>query len=230
MTTPQLARTLSRLGAFGPDTEFLVDLEDAELSAALGSLAESAGTMLLQAADSPVTAAGGIVDLGAPPAPLVPARVKALIGRVAQGGTVLVVMRGGPENAQQAAQQWGVCFDLHKVHGEKVGDVTVLRGLRRLPIERSRLKALKQIAHDLPATVLIGREGLSSSLVAAAQAALERHGIVKVRQTPMCKTPKEEILSDLVWATGGQVISRIGRVTVLYRSDVAFEPPRSQKG
>jgi RNA-binding protein len=228
MSTTNLARIVSRLASFGPQQEFAVDLADDALRTALESLASSAGATMLPADDTS-TAPAGIIDIPLPPLPLMPARVKALIGRVAQGGQVVVVIQHCEDNPQHAAQQLGPLFDLHKVHGEREGDTIILRGTRRLPIERARMKVLRQIAHDLPATVLIGREGLSASLIAAAQVALERHGLVKVRQTSMCKTPKEEVVSDLVWATGGQVVSRIGRVTVLYRSDLAFEPPKSHR-
>jgi len=231
MSTTQFARTISRLASFGPESEFLVDLANVELGAALTSLAESSGATLTNAADSKaLDAAGCIIDIELLPAPLVPQRVKDLISRVVQGGIVVVIVGGCIENPQQAAQHWGVCFDLHKVHGEKIGETVILRSHRRLPIERSRRKELRQIAHGLQATVQIGREGLSTSLVAATQAALERHGIVKVRQTAMCKTPKDEISSDLAWATGGQIVSKVGGVTVLYRGDIAFDPPRKQKG
>ncbi len=231
MSTASLARIISRLANLGPGEEYLASLEDADLQVSLASLAESAGASLLSPGDAelPATVPAAIVGLALPPAPLVPARVKSAIGRVAPGGLVVVIIHAGLDNPQAAAQAFGPVFDLHKVHGERDGDVIVLRGLRRLPLERARLKDLKPLAHDLPATVLIGREGLSMSLVAATQAALERHGLVKVRQTAMCKTPRDEILSDLQWATGGRVVSRIGRVAVLYRGDVPLSPPRSHR-
>jgi RNA-binding protein len=232
MTIASLARIVSRLAALGPSEEYLVAVEDAELRAALTSFAESAGAsfLTLDDPDLAATVPAAIVDLPLPPSPLVPARVKSTIGRVAPGGLVVVVIRAGLDNPQAAAQAFGPCFDLHKVHGERDGDAIVLRGLRRQPLERGRLKDLKPLAHNLPATVLIGREGLSMSLVAATQSALERHGLVKVRQTQMCKAPRDEILSDLQWATGGRLVSRIGRVAVLYRADVPLEPPRSHRG
>jgi RNA-binding protein len=231
MSANALARAVSRLALLGPEQELAIDIADEGLRTALGSLATSAGAILYDAAAGETSICpNGVVDLATVPAPLVPERVKRLIGRVAPGGTVIVIVHSGLDNPQHAAQVWGVSFDLHKVHGEKVEDAIILRGTRRLPIERSRLKALRQIAHALPATVLIGREGLTSSLIAAAQSALERHGLVKIRQTPMCKLPKAEVVSDLLWATGAQLVSRIGGVSVLYRGDVPFEPPRSQKG
>jgi RNA-binding protein len=232
MSHATLARLVSRLASLGPGEELLVDLADADLGAALGSLASSAGATLLDAAEpeGPTTVPGAIIDLPLPPAPLVPARVKAAIGRVAPGGLVVIVIHRGLDNPQAAAQAWGASFDLQKVHGERDGEAVVLRGHRRLPLERARLKDLKPLAHALPATVLIGREGLTTSLVAATQAALERHGLVKVRQTPMCKAPRDEILSDLQWSTGGRLVSRVGRVVVLYRADVPLDPPRAQRG
>jgi RNA-binding protein len=231
MSIASLARIVSRLANLGPGEEYLATLDHAELRAALASFTESAGATLLSLDDPGLatTVPAAIVDLPLPPAPLVPARVKSTIGRVAPGGLVVVIVHAGLDNPQAAAQALGPCFDLHKVHAERDGDVVVLRGLRRQPLERARLKDLKPLAHALPATVLIGREGLSMSLIAATQAALERHGLVKVRQTPMCKAPRDEILSDLQWATGGRLVSRIGRVAVLYRADVPLAPPRSHR-
>jgi RNA-binding protein len=122
-------------------------------------------------------------------------------------------------------------FDLEHVHGELVdaeGEApaaVVLRGKRRTQPSRDRIKELRGIAHNLDATILIGRDGLSEGLVASAREALERHGLVKAKLTPRARLDKDDSAVDLAWAAGGQLIQRVGKTAVIFRPDVPLSPP-----
>lgn len=220
----RLARTIARLLDLAPGKELALDLETPELQAALGSLLASAGAVVV-----PEIAPAGVVEIPKAPAPLVPERARALISRVAPGGVVIVVMHDATENADQLAHRFGPVFDLDHVHGEPcwIGEdaIVVLRGLRRPQPSRARIKELRGIAHDLEASILIGRDGLSAGLVASAREALERHGLVKAKLTPRARLDKDDSAVELAWAAGGQLVQRVGKTAVLFRPDVPLQPP-----
>jgi RNA-binding protein len=232
----RLAKTIARLLDLAPGRELALDLATPELAAALQSLVASAGASVV-----PEIAPAGVVELAAAPAPLVPERARELITRVAPGGTVVVVIRGaagGPAArgaagaagvASGLAQALGPVFDLEHVHGEAVGEGeapdVVLRGLRRPQPTRTRIKELRGLAHDLEASILVGRDGLSPGLVASAKEALARHGLVKAKLTPRARLDKQDAAVELAWAAGGQLVQRVGKTAVIYRPDVPLQPP-----
>ena len=66
--------------------------------------------------------------------------------------------------------------------------------------------------------------------MAAAETALQRHGLVKVKLTPQCKLEKGEAARALAWGTGGDLVQRIGKTALLWRRDVPLDPPGKQSG
>ena len=217
----RLARIVSRLLEPRPGLEVALDVTQPELAQGLASLFVSAGVTVVDG-----IAPAGIVDLDAAPDPLVPARVKALVERVVPGGSVIVIILGGFENPQQAAQKLGPCFDLHKVHGEPDDGAVILRGTRRSGVDRETMKKLRGLAHAMEPTVMIGKEGLTGALVESAREALLRHGLVKARITPHTarRVDTDDVAKELAWASGAQLLQRVGHTCLLYRPDVALEP------
>jgi len=217
----RLARITARLLELKNGLELAMDVEQPELKAGLESLFQSAG---VSAVDG--IAPTGLVDLAVAPDPLVPARAKALIERVAPGGHVVVVLHSGVENAQTAAQVLGPTFDLHKVHGEADEGVVLLRGTRRAAISRDKAKELRGLSHAMEPTVMIGKEELTTSLVQSAREALVRHGLIKCKIVPHTarRVDTDEVAEELAWAAGGQLVQRVGHVCLIYRADVPLAP------
>lgn len=222
----RLARTVARLLELAPGKELAIDLETAELATAFESLVSSAGATLVAE-----IAPAGVVEISGPPAPLVPERARELIKRIAPGGIVVVIVHHAAGNAAAVAHKLGPLFDLDHVHGEAGPEgehpTIVLRGLRRPQPSRVRIKELRGLAHNLEASILIGRDGLSEGLVASAREALERHGLIKAKLTPRARLDKDDSAVDLAWATGGQLIQRVGKTAVLFRPDVPLQPPNT---
>ena len=223
----RLARTIARLLDLSPGKELAIDLETPGLETALGSLLDSAGAVVV-----PEIAPAGVVEIGKAPSPLVPERARELISRVVAGGTVIVVLHDATENPAQLTHYLGPSFDLDHVHGEAswVGEdaIVVLRGLRRPQPNRARIKELRGLAHNLEASILIGRDGLSAGLVASAREALERHGLIKAKLTPRARLDKQDSAVELAWAAGGQLVQRVGKTAVLFRPDVPLQPPTAK--
>jgi len=218
----RLARTVTRPFDLAPNTTLALALTDAGLAAAVTSLTQSAGALLPE--EGPVH--HGLLDLETVPDPLVPERAKALITRVVPGGVVVVVVhQPGDEHVNELAARLGPSLDLTEVQAERDGVVVVLRAKRRQPLSKPRIKELRGIGHGIEANVLVGRAGLSAEIVAAARAALERHGLIKAKLTPQCEVDKDVAADELAWATGAILVQRIGKMMLLYRPDVKLAPP-----
>jgi RNA-binding protein len=86
-------------------------------------------------------------------------------------------------------------------------------------------KYLRGLAHHLEAVVLVGKQGLSESLVAAASGALDAHELIKVRFNEH-KDQKKELTAKLAEETSSQVAGIIGHVAILYRPHPEAEKRR----
>lgn len=222
----RLARTCVRLLDLKPDAAVAIDLLDAGLAAAARSLAESSGATTPD--DGPVSA--GLIDLEVAPAPLVADRAKRLIARVVTGGAVVVVIHQPDDEHHNAlAARVGPSLGVANAQAEREGPALILWGRRVATPSKARIKELRGLGHALEASVLVGRPGLTPELVASARAALERHGLVKVKLTPQCELDKQQTADDIAWATGAVLVQRIGKTALLYRPDVKLVPPVSHR-
>jgi len=222
----RIAKTVTRFLDLTPGATLAIDLLDRGLAAAVRSLAGSAGVEEL--AEGAVTL--GLLDLETAPAPLVPDRAKRLIERVAPGGVIVVVIHQPDDrHINEFAGAVGPCLDLAEVNAERDGLVAILRGRRRPALKKTRIKELRGLGHEIEASVLIGRPGITAEIVAATHAALERHGLVKAKLTPGCEIDKEVAAAELAWATGSVLVQRIGKTALLYRPDVKLTPPVSHR-
>lgn len=78
-------------------------------------------------------------------------------------------------------------------------------------------KFLKGLAHDLPALVQVGKEGLSDSLIEATNIELERRELIKVKLGKNSGVAKDMGGEQLSRATGSHLVQIIGKTLVLYR-------------
>ena len=76
---------------------------------------------------------------------------------------------------------------------------------------------LRGIAHALKALLQIGGRGVSPALLAELDEVLERHELVKVKVAAEDRESRDTLIDELVQASGGALVQRIGHVAVLYR-------------
>jgi len=92
------------------------------------------------------------------------------------------------------------------------------------PLEGFQRKALRARAHGLSPVAQVGSAGLTERVVAAVDAALRDHELVKVR---MLQPPdKKAMASALAQATGAALCGLVGHTAILYRPD----PEAPQQG
>jgi RNA-binding protein len=85
-----------------------------------------------------------------------------------------------------------------------------------LPLTNAEIRALKPRAQRMKAMLKVGKEGLSTQFLAALNALLNHHELVKVKFDEF-KEQKKELAPRLAQESGSHLIMRVGNVVVLYR-------------
>lgn len=76
---------------------------------------------------------------------------------------------------------------------------------------------LRGLAHDLKAVVMVGAKGITDSLVAELDLALEQHELVKVKVAAEDRDTRDASIAVLSERTGASLVSRIGHTAIFYR-------------
>ena len=84
-------------------------------------------------------------------------------------------------------------------------------------LSNAQSRFLKGQAHDLKAMLQVGGKGLTDSVAAEVDAALEHHELIKIRIAAEDREARDAIVKDLVKRSGAALVQRIGHVAVLYR-------------
>jgi RNA-binding protein len=81
----------------------------------------------------------------------------------------------------------------------------------------AQTRFLRGQAHDLKAMLQIGGKGLSDSVVAEVDLALEHHELIKVKVAADDREARDAMIAELGGRTGSALVQRIGHTAVLYR-------------
>ena len=92
-------------------------------------------------------------------------------------------------------------------------------------LSSAQRKALRGQAHHLEPIVLIGKSGITETLVRSTGDALQAHELIKIRFNDF-KDQKKEMTAELAKATESEVAGIIGHVAILYREN---EKPEKRK-
>jgi RNA-binding protein len=86
--------------------------------------------------------------------------------------------------------------------------------LQLTPAQRKEKRAE---AHHLDPVVLIGGDGLTPAVVRETDAALNAHGLIKVRVFADDRDTREEVMAALAEQLGAAPVQHIGKLLVLWR-------------
>jgi RNA-binding protein len=78
-------------------------------------------------------------------------------------------------------------------------------------------KELRARGHHLKPVVLIGKDGITDSILSAVDSALTAHELVKVKLLSACLLDKDEAAAQLSTSTRSTLIQRVGRTSLLWR-------------
>ena len=76
---------------------------------------------------------------------------------------------------------------------------------------------LRGLAHDLKPILMVGAKGVSASLLAELELALEQHELIKVKVAAQDRETRDAWIGELVDNSAATLVSRIGHTAVLYR-------------
>lgn len=76
---------------------------------------------------------------------------------------------------------------------------------------------LRSLGHHLEPVVQIGKQGLTSAVTAAVDAALEQHELIKLRIGTECPDDRYELVERLAPEVKADVAQIMGRTALLYR-------------
>jgi len=80
----------------------------------------------------------------------------------------------------------------------------------------STRKYLRSLAHHLKPVVMVGKNGISSQLIASTEVALNDHELIKVKFGEF-KEEKKEISAEIAQSTKSELIGIIGNIAIFYR-------------
>ncbi len=84
-------------------------------------------------------------------------------------------------------------------------------------ISQSNKKRFRAIAHKLKPIVTIAANGVSESVGAELDRALNDHELIKVKLASGDREEREEMITAVVSATNAEIVQKIGAVVVIYR-------------
>ena len=93
-------------------------------------------------------------------------------------------------------------------------------------LTNAQKKHLRSLGHELDPVVLVGKEGLSETLIASTLAALKTHELIKVKAGQNAPLEREEMAAELSRRTGAALVQQIGRVVLLYRPNRDLPPEK----
>ena len=76
---------------------------------------------------------------------------------------------------------------------------------------------LRGLAHDLKPVVMVGAKGVTPSLLAELDQALEQHELVKIKVAAGDRDTRDAWIAELVEPSEAALVARIGHTAVLYR-------------
>jgi RNA-binding protein len=79
---------------------------------------------------------------------------------------------------------------------------------------------LRGLGHHLEPVVQVGKDGLSEGLVAALDAALQTHELIKVKLGEAAGADRRAIAAALAEACAGELVQVLGRTVLIYRRRV----------
>jgi RNA-binding protein len=87
---------------------------------------------------------------------------------------------------------------------------------------------LKGLAHSLKPVVMVGNSGLTDSVLAEIDNALEHHELIKVRISGQERAERKAMLEDIASRTDSDLVQVIGNIGGFYRQskDPSIQLPR----
>ena len=84
---------------------------------------------------------------------------------------------------------------------------------------------LRGAAHALKPTVMVGKTGVTASVIAETQRALDAHQLIKIKLLSDDREERATARDNLCAALDCQLVQTIGKMLVLFKDDGQYVPP-----
>ena len=91
--------------------------------------------------------------------------------------------------------------------------------LTKVPTNRTQKKTLRQAAHHLDPTVLVGKNGITENVIKEITYALDHHELIKIKILQVEKKERGINIKKICMDTNAELISNIGNVLTLYKKN-----------
>lgn len=96
-----------------------------------------------------------------------------------------------------------------------------------MPLSADRKKQFRALGHNLNPIVTIGDKGLSDSVRAELNRALDDHELIKVKLAVGEREDRKELLEQLSALPGVELVQQVGKVALLFRANPKPNPKLS---
>lgn len=79
-------------------------------------------------------------------------------------------------------------------------------------------KRFRAIGHKLKPVIIVGGKGVTESLIAELDRALEDHELIKIKLAVEDREDRQPIMDEICQQTGAEAVQSIGKVALLYRA------------
>lgn len=90
-------------------------------------------------------------------------------------------------------------------------------GNKTIELTGKQNRYLRGLGHGLQPFVMIGKHHLSEDVIRAADEALDKHELIKVRIQEGCLEDRKTVAAELAAETGSAVVQVLGKTFLLYR-------------
>ncbi len=96
-----------------------------------------------------------------------------------------------------------------------------------LTLTSKHRRELKALAHDINPVVIIGKIGLSASIISELERGLSSHELIKIKIQIDDRETRKELFEEICQQLDAAPVQQIGKILVIYRpkSDVTDKPP-----
>lgn len=84
-------------------------------------------------------------------------------------------------------------------------------------LTQSKLRHLRKLAHSRKPVILLGKAGLSESVLEELENALSHHELIKIKLSESDRDLKQAMIEKIIQQTGAELVQKIGHVLVIYR-------------
>ncbi|HEY5852222.1 MAG TPA: ribosome assembly RNA-binding protein YhbY [Lysobacter sp.] len=81
----------------------------------------------------------------------------------------------------------------------------------------AQTRFLRGQAHDLKAMLQVGGKGVTESLIAEVNLALEHHELIKIKVAAEDRDARDAMIDDIALRTDAALVQRIGHTAILYK-------------